>query len=56
MVEFIQYFQIFNNLTKNNYILKIILGATFDVKDIICYIIGYLIIIGLERYLTNKAK
>ena len=56
MVEFIQYFQIFNNLTKKNYILKIILGSTFDVKDIICYIIGYLIIIGLERYLTNKAK
>ena len=56
IVEFIQYFQIFNNLTNDNYVLKIILGATFDVKDIICYISGYLIIIVLEKYLTNKAK
>lgn len=48
MVEVIQYFQIFNNLTRDNYVLKIILGATFDVKDIICYIIGYLIIKGMN--------
>lgn len=56
MVEFVQYFQIFNNLTNDNYILKIILGATFDIKDIICYIIGYLITIVLEKDWVNMLE
>ena len=54
IIELIQYFQLFNNLTSNHRILKIILGATFDVKDILCYIIGYFMIILFEKHYKTK--
>lgn len=53
-VEFLQLFNITNFLTLNNKILKIALGSTFDIKDIICYIIGYILIIILEKLTTIK--
>ena len=53
-VEFLQLFNITNFLALNNKILKIALGSTFDIKDIICYIIGYILIIILEKLTTIK--
>ena len=45
VVEVMQYF----NLANNNRVMKIILGSTFDIKDIVCYVIGYIIIVLTEK-------
>ena len=54
VVEIMQYFNIMNYLANDNKILKIALGSTFDIKDIICYIIGFISIIivsnGIKKF------
>lgn len=53
-IEIGQYFNIVALLGLENIkIVKIIIGSTFDIKDIICYFIGYLIIFVFET-LSNK--
>ena len=53
-VEIMQYFNVMKNIAGNNKILKIILGSTFDIKDIICYIIGFYIIKLYEKRIILK--
>lgn len=50
IVEILQLLNITTFLANNNKVLSIALGGTFDIKDIICYIIGYAIIIVCKRY------
>ena len=45
IVEFLQLLNITNIISNNNKILSIVLGGTFDIKDIICYTVGYILII-----------
>lgn len=45
IIEFLQLLNITTLISNNNKILKIALGKTFDIKDIICYIVGYILII-----------
>lgn len=45
MIEILQYFHFGKLLGLEDYrIVMIILGSTFDIKDIFCYVVGYLII------------
>lgn len=45
LVEILQYFHFGKLLGLEHYrIVMIILGSTFDIKDIFCYVVGYLII------------
>ena len=53
IIECLQLLNI-TTLISNNKILKTALGTTFDIKDIICYIIGYTLII-LTKHLTQKS-
>lgn len=39
-IEVLQYFKIVDLLQIHNKILRIIIGSTYDIKDILCYIIG----------------
>lgn len=39
-VEFLQYFQLVDVLGIENRVMRIVLGSTFDVKDIACYVAG----------------
>lgn len=48
-VEILQYFNLAQVIAKDNQVIKIILGSTFDIKDIICYVIGYILIVIVER-------
>lgn len=49
LVETLQYFQLVKLLgLEGNAFARIIIGATFDVKDIFCYFIGFVIIALLE--------
>ena len=56
LVETMQYFNITDILSVQNKILKIALGSTFDIKDIICYVIGYIIIILFEKIGRRELK
>ena len=48
-VELLQLLNITQLISGNNKLLSIALGGTFDVKDIICYIFGYFIIVIFEN-------
>ena len=49
LVEILQYFQLISllGLEKNTF-ARILIGSTFDLKDIFCYFIGFIVILGLE--------
>lgn len=49
-IEFVQYFNVVELIgLENNRFVSIIIGTTFDIKDIICYVIGTTIIVLLKR-------
>lgn len=49
-VEFLQYINIVEILgLSNNPFFSALIGTTFDIKDILCYLIGCVIIFYLER-------
>ncbi|TYQ16429.1 UNVERIFIED_CONTAM: uncharacterized protein DUF2809 [Acetivibrio alkalicellulosi] len=53
-VELLQYFNIVEVLNlQSNKVLSTIIGTTFDVKDILCYFIGTVIIIIWEKFERN---
>jgi len=52
-VELMQYFNIMQYLSNGNDTLKIALGTTFDIKDIVCYFVGYVIIVICEKNWRN---
>lgn len=56
-VEIIQYFKILELIgLQNNKILSIILGSTFDIKDVLCYLIGSIILLVFDNRNTLKEK
>lgn len=51
LVEIMQYFNIVKILhLENDRFFTILIGTSFDIKDIICYLIGSLILIILEIF------
>jgi Protein of unknown function (DUF2809) len=56
-VEVVQYFNILEVMSlQDNKILSIIFGSTFDIKDILCYLIGSIILIIWDNRETVKEK
>lgn len=56
-VEVMQYFNILGVMDlQDNKILSIIFGSTFDIKDILCYLIGSIILIIWDNRETLKEK
>ncbi len=54
IAEILQYFNYAQILFGDNKIMKTLLGSSFDIKDILCYVMGYLIIILVERSLNRR--
>lgn len=50
LVEILQLLGITTLIANNNKILSIALGGMFDIKDIICYILGYFLIISCRAF------
>ena len=50
LVEILQLLGVTTLMANNNKILSIALGGTFDIKDIICYILGYILIISCRVF------
>jgi hypothetical protein len=57
LVEVLQYFQLIRLLgLGENTFAKILIGSTFDVKDLFCYFIGFIIILALELLPTSRLR
>lgn len=55
LVEFLQYFELVKRLgLSDNRFLRVLIGSVFDIKDIICYGIGCIILSGYEYYLYKR--
>lgn len=54
LVEILQLLNITTVLSNNNKILSIALGGTFDLKDIICYILGFISIVVISKVKSKK--
>ena len=53
LVEYLQYFKIVELIgAQNNVFLRILLGSVFDVKDIMCYGIGC-VLLGIYQWKAN---
>jgi hypothetical protein len=51
VVEIMQYFKVIDLLhLRSNRVVSIILGTSFDIKDILCYLAGSIILIMWERF------
>ena len=56
-VEVLQYFKLVSVLgLEGNTFARIIIGSTFDIKDIICYGIGAIVIFIIEEIYARKTK
>ncbi len=56
-VELLQYFDFVRLLgLADNRFFSILLGRTFDIKDIICYLVGGLIFFAAEFYARRKSN
>lgn len=60
VVEILQYFHIAEIVDKiglpDNTILRILIGSTFDIKDIICYGVGCALLLGYEKFFFKEKK
>ncbi len=56
LVEVAQYFEIVKliGLEKNKF-FSILIGSVFDIKDIICYGIGCILVYVIEKHIADKA-
>lgn len=53
-IEICQYFNLVSILHMENIkVAKIILGSTFDLNDIFCYLVGTIILLAFERKLNK---
>jgi hypothetical protein len=57
LVEVLQYFQLIRLLgLQENTFARILIGSTFDVKDLFCYFIGFIIILVLELLPISRLR
>ena len=52
-VEVLQYFQLVETLGVTNPVARIVLGSTFDWKDIVCYGVGCIFIFLFEHFVKR---
>lgn len=54
-VEVLQYFQLVKVLKlEDNTLVRVIIGSTFDIKDIVCYGVGTIVIVAFELVIVKK--
>ncbi|WP_455716246.1 ribosomal maturation YjgA family protein [Anaerosporobacter sp.] len=55
IIEILQYFNFASLLDcVNSEVLRIVLGSTFDLKDILCYAFGTMIIVIIQHLIKTK--
>ena len=57
MAEVLQYFHIVERLgLEGNRFLSVLIGTVFDIKDIVCYGVGCLLLAGYEVFIWKRAE
>lgn len=56
LVEIMQYYHLDRILNVQGTFFGVLIGATFDWKDILCYVIGGIIFVGCERILQSNVN
>ena len=54
MIEILQLANTLKYLQINSTFLQIILGTTFDYKDLLAYFIGFLLVLRIEKLITHE--
>lgn len=55
LIEILQYFHFANLLDSiDSKVLRIALGSTFDIKDILCYAIGTILIVSIHHIIKTR--
>ena len=54
IIELMQLLNITTLISSKNRMLGIALGGTFDMKDIVCYIVGYIMLFIIEIYYNKR--
>ncbi|NCC86923.1 MAG: DUF2809 domain-containing protein [Clostridia bacterium] len=56
-VELVQYYNIVNVLhLQDNKVISIIIGSSFDIKDICCYLIATVVLIIWEKIIQSRVR
>lgn len=56
VVEMAQYFQLVEILNlQDNKLMSTVIGTTYDIKDVVCYLIAAVILLGWERIEKRKS-
>jgi predicted membrane channel-forming protein YqfA (hemolysin III family) len=56
-VEILQYFNLAKLLgVSNNRFMRILLGSTFDISDIVCYFVGCTLLFLIDYFVLNRKK
>lgn len=56
-VELLQYFRIVEMLgLEDNRLMRIVIGSVFDIKDILCYLVGCVILAAYEVVINNVER
>lgn len=57
IIEFGQYFELVEKLkVENNPFIRVLIGTTFDIKDIVCYLLGTLILVALQTFKKKEKE
>ncbi len=54
LIEFLQLTDVLKHLHSTSKFLQIILGTTFDYKDLLAYSTGFLMVLGFEKLTTHE--
>lgn len=54
IIEFSQLTDVLKYVQLNSTILKIVLGTTFDYKDLFAYLTGFLLVLGIEKLSSHE--
>ncbi len=53
-IEFLQMINLLKHFTITSNFLQIVLGTTFDYKDLLAYLTGFLLVLGFEKLTTHE--
>lgn len=56
-VEIAQFFNLVKILgLQDNYFAKVVMGTVFDINDIVCYFIGFALLVVWQLFVDNKSR
>ena len=54
VIEFLQFTNVLKHLQIKSTFLQTVLGTTFDYKDLLAYLAGFLLVLGIEKLTSHE--